>query len=130
MNIKKINFWNNPDLSYYTLWDNDITNYSVDEILSKWKNKLSKADFKKLCNSFHLLFSTNSLILENYEPFYIRFKKENKLLDSNLKIVIQDYIENKIPRNEIICDFLDLLYEAYSIMIDYEEVKSNYQLLK
>jgi hypothetical protein len=90
-----------------------------------WKTKISFADFScfsDIRNNFSLFFCGN-FIWEIYrsQAFYIRFKDENPDLHERLMKV---YYEN-ILTHEIDWITMRILYCAYVIMIDYDEVQNN-----
>ncbi len=93
-----------------------------------WGSKeiLTKEDFQKfphiwgnIWNYFSPVSETN---FDGYrkQPFYKRFVAENKILN----IVLQRAHSNRHNGHH-----LDLVYEAYTIMMGYEDVGSNYILL-
>lgn len=105
---------------------------TYEELLCRvvWQSKIpmTKEDFGEfrfIWRNFHCYFLPNqSIVAMSYkgQKFYHRFAQEHPELNNTL----QELEKKKTPVDQ---SHLQLLYEAYIIMIGYDEVGSNYALL-
>lgn len=103
--------------------------HSIEELISSWKEILSKDNFFIWSNNFKLFFTNWSLYIDFIlprTPFMLRFIAENKELYEKIKNKIVDYSKDKSLKDEVEL----LLYEAYLIIRQYPESPSNYDICK
>ncbi len=111
-------------VEYGILWYEEILLNSI------WQSK-SIVSFSDFCefpnikNNFHLLFSQSlfSDLLQT-QHFYIRFAKEQPEIEKRLL----EIFSKGSQFDERSSEDMALLYEAYTIMISYDEVATNHIL--
>ncbi len=84
-------------------------------------------------SGFYGLFIKESMMSDiiRGQDFFVRFQNENKELEASLTKRISEWSENENKStNAIPEDMLEDLYKAYTIMLAYDEVTTNSDLLK